>query len=737
VRAVVPHVSQAIPVIRSKVVLWGKPADPSHDYLRGPQLQCFDEPSGPGCSEPELTGGGHAWTAGTEPFLTNPVRCAAATTRLAVDSWENPDAFENAEFVSAPVDGCERLSFEPRLTVTPQSRSADTPAGLGVHLSFPQNDNPNALATPSLRDATVAFPEGVTISPPSAEGLVGCTDTQLGLGSDNPVACPDAAKIGAVEATTPLLSESLSGGVYLREQASNDPESGQMYRLALVLENANRGLLIKLPGQIRVNRLSGQITARFVDNPQLPVSEVALQLKSGSRSPLAMPRACGTYTAVATLAPWSGATAAVDRSSFTIDQNCGAANGFAPGVEAGTVNPVAGAHSSFALRVTRAAGANVSQIEAALPEGLLATLKGVPLCAEAGAAGGACPAASQVGTTTVGAGSGESPLYVPQPGKAPTALYLAGPYKGAPYSLIAKVPAQAGPFDLGTVVVRNALHVDRATAQVTAKSDPLPQVLQGIPISYRDIRVNVDRPMFTLNPTSCDPMSINSAITAAGGAVAKDSVRFQAAGCERLPFKPKLSLRLKGKTKRSGHPALTAVLTQPSGQANIDRVSVVLPRGQFIDQGRIGEVCTRPQFAQNACPPSSVLGKATAYSPLLDRPLVGPVYLRANGGERELPDMVAALRGQIDVDLVGHIDAVVNKKAETSRIRNTFAIVPDAPVSRFVLKLNAGKRALLENSQNLCRSTQRASVRMDGQNGKPYNTAPLVKNDCGRKGANR
>ena len=384
-----------------------------------------------------------------------------------------------------------------------------------------------------------------------------------------------------------------------------------------------------------------------------------------------------------------------------------------------------------------AAQQNLSRIEATLPQGLLAKLAGVPLCGEAEATTGFCPPASQVGTTTVGAGAGAQPVFVPQPGRPPTAAYLAGPYKGAAYSLVVKVPAQAGPFDLGTVAVRNGLYVDPDTTQVTAKSDPLPQILQGVPISYRDVRVDIDRPNFIVNPTSCEPMATTSRLFSAAGTVATPSDRFQASGCRQLGFGPKLTLSLTGQMKRSGNPALKAVLTQPSGQANIDAVSVKLPTSQFIDNEHINNPCTRAEFAANACPPGSILGTATAYSPLLDQPLTGNVYFRANGGVRELPDIVAALRGQISVDLVGFIDSVKVKGTEKSRVRNRFTLVPDAPVTKFEMKLKGGKVGLLENSQNLCSRKQRVTIQMDGQNGRVHDTVPVLRTSCGSKAKQR
>jgi hypothetical protein len=434
------------------------------------------------------------------------------------------------------------------------------------------------------------------------------------------------------------------------------------------------------------------------------------------------------------LTPWARPTEPVTaRSSFTIDEGCANADLFQPTLEAGTTSPAAGHSSPFTLRVVDPNGQqNLARIQTTLPEGVLAKLKGVAVCGEADAATGNCPQASQVGTTTVGAGSG-NPIYVPQPGRPPTAVYLGGPYKGAPYSLVVKVPAQAGPFDLGTVAVRNALQIDPTTTQVTATSDPLPQILLGVPITYRDVRVDVNRPDFTLNPTSCEPMQVTSTLSSIEGTTANPTDRFQAAGCGELGFKPALAISLKGEKKRSGNPALTAVLKAKQGEANIAKTTVLLPTNEFIDNAHINNPCTRVQFNENACPKGSILGTATAYTPLLDQPLSGPVYFRSNGGDRELPDIVADLNGAIHVTVVGFVDSVRKKGTEKSMVRTRFVNVPDAPVSKFVLKLFGGKRGLIENSTNICKHLGKAKVQMDGQNAKANDFDLTIGTGCGGK----
>jgi hypothetical protein len=417
---------------------------------------------------------------------------------------------------------------------------------------------------------------------------------------------------------------------------------------------------------------------------------------------------------------------------MTFDQNC-TGGGFDPGLKGGTVNPAAGKRSPFVLTISRQDGEeNVSRIDVTLPEGQLASLKGVAECPEAQAGSGQCPASSQIGVAKAAVGVGSSPLQVPQPGKAPTALFLGGPYKGAPLSMIALVPAQAGPFDLGNVVVRTALEVDPTTAQVTAKSDPLPQFIEGVPLSYREVRIELTRPDFTVNPTDCEPTRITSALTSIGGAQAHPSVPYQVGDCASLGFRPSLALRFKGQTKRIGHPAITATLKAPEGEANIARTTVILPKSSFIDQAHVNSPCTRVQFNADACPAKSILGHAVAYTPLLDKPLEGPVYFRSNGGERQLPDIVADLHGQIDVTLVGFIDSVKVGK-ESSRVRTRFLNVPDAPVSKFVLKLKGGRRGLVQNSKDLCRTKPKANVQMTGQNGRPHNFRQKIAVKCGHK----
>lgn len=711
-------------LVAAKTTLWGVPASPKHDELR---LTPAEGLAG------KLPPGGRSSDQPERPFLSNPTDCTLdREVTVTAISYQLPNEPSTMSAPFPEISGCEKLTFDPEFTTTLTNPEASAATGLDATLTIPQNENPNDLASSTLKSATVTLPEGLTVNPAAGAGLDSCSPAEVGFGTTSPSACPDAAKLGSVELDVPALERTLQGAVYQRT-----PEPGHLFRFWVVTDE--QGVRLKLPAEIEANPLTGQLTTVFAGipslggNPQVPFEELRMRIFGGPRAPLATPASCGTYLTHYEFAPWSGRSPATGNAPMQIVSGCGK-GGFAPELEAGTVSARAGSYSPFVMTLTRQDGeANPQSLAVHLPQGLLAKLAGVPLCPEEAAATASCPAGSQVGTVAASAGVGGAPLWIPQPGKAPTAAYLAGPYKGAPYSVITRVPAQAGPFDLGTVVNRAGIYIDPETAVATIKTDPLPQILEGVPIAYRTIHVAVTRDKFTLNPTDCSSKQISATVTAANGATATPSDRFQATNCAKLAYKPKLKLRFKGSTKRTGNPAVRAVLTQGADQANTANATVILPSSQFIDQDHINNPCTRVQFAADACPPNSILGHATAHTPLLDQPLKGPVYFRSNGGDRELPDIVADLHGPINVILVGWVDAVQKKGTETSRVRTRFANVPDAPVTRFEMSLFGGKRGLIENSENLCDAPRRAKVLLDGQNGRVSRSNVKIGTSCKKK----
>jgi len=676
------------------------------------------------------------------PFATNPANCNATgfTTTIHADSWQHPGAhnpdgspdfsdpdWKGASYESPPVTGCNKLTFEPSLALHPDNPQADSPAGLNVDLHVPQSEGVENPGTPPLKDATVTLPKGLAVNPSSADGLAGCSAAQIAVTTNDPGACPDASQIGTVEVDSPVIGHPLAGKVFL-----GNPK---LIKLYLEVNDPQTGIVVKLPGQAAITA-SGQLQARFTENPQFPFEDLKLNFKTGARATLTTPSTCGHYSTTTDFEPWSAPETpdATPTAGFDVTQGPGgspcvsseAQEPNKPSFEAGTVSPQAGAFSPFVLKLSRENGSQpIKGLDVGLPSGLTGRLAGVPYCPDTAIAAAerksgsaekaspSCPSASELGTVNVGAGSG-TPFYVQ--GHA----YLTGPYKGAPLSMAIITPAVAGPFDLGTVVVRAGLYVDPETAKITVRSDPIPTELAGIPLDLRSIAVNITRNRFTLNPTSCDPTQITATAIAAASQAPLASP-FQVGGCKALGFAPKLSLRLKGDTKRGGTPALNATLTYPSkgAYANIAKASVALPHSEFLDNAHIQTVCTRVQLAQNACPKGSIYGHARAITPLLDKPLEGPVYLGTGYGH-ELPDLLADLNGQIHVILNGTIDSI------HGGIRNRFEVVPDAPVTKFTLTMQGGKKGLLENSTNLCAKTNRATVRFTAQSGKVADSSPPV-----------
>jgi hypothetical protein len=749
----------AVGLVEAVTTFWGIPADPEHDLERVTPDEAFNG-SGPS--------GGRPSTLPETPFMTNPTSCGQARQiKITATSYQEPAAPRTISVPFPQIAGCSALEFNPTTELEPTTTQGTSGSGLDYSLEMPTKglEFGHLRYGSESKRAEVILPEGMSVNPSQAEGIGVCSQADLARETyDGPPnqGCPETSKIGSVVATTPVIDRDAVGSLYLAKPYENP--FGSLIALYMVLKVPDRGILVKLPGKVTANPLTGQLTTVFDDIPELPVATFQLHFREGARAPLVTPPACGSYTALSNFSPWA-APGSVLTTSNAFDITSGPDHGpcptgglppFRPGLLAGTVNNAAGTYSPFDVRITRNdAEQEITNFSIKLPPGIVGRLAGIPFCPDAAIAaakartgihGGeeelaapSCPAASEVGHTLVGAGVGQVLVYVP--GK----VYLAGPYHGSPLSIVAVTAAKAGPFDLGTVVVRYALKINPETAEVfvdATGSDPIPHIIAGIPVRLRDIRAYVDRPDFVLNPTNCAPTSTASTVLGSGLDFVSPgddnpfvaTSPFQAADCASLGYKPKLSLRLRGSTKRAGNPALRAVLVPRPGDANSASISVALPHSEFLEQGHIRTICTRVQFNAGAgngaqCPAGSIYGHAKAWTPILAEPLEGPIFLRSS--EHPLPDLVLALHGLIDFNAVGRIDSV------NGGIRNTFDLVPDAPISKVVVDLQGGEKSLLANSRNLCRSTNRATVKFKGQNGKTNQTRPLLKVNCKGKGKHK
>jgi hypothetical protein len=739
-------VPQGLAVAGATLTFWGVPADPAHDVER----QCPGE-------IPPWNRGPHCGNgAALRPFLRNPTSCTEAGVGLPVgvriDSWVDPGAFVQATFVShlppgypfAPADwgpeqgtsGCDAVPFAPGLSVAPDAREAGAPSGYAFALTLPQDDEDvTSPGQADVRRVLVRLPLGVRVNPSAADGLVGCSPAQVGLSSTADPTCSNGSSVGTVTIETPLLDAPLEGSVYLAGPHDNPFDS----LLAVYVVASGPGLIVKLAGRVETDPLSGQVTAVFDELPQLPFSAVRLYFDGGPRAPLVNPPACGSYAATAELTAWSGATASVS-AQFDVDAGadggvCAAAGArpFVPSFAAGVESPRAGGSSPFHVRLWRGdADEELGRVTVRLPRGLLGRLSDLVLCGEGDARAGTCSDGSLVGHAVAGAGAGPLPFYI-----GGGRVYVTGPYGGAPLGLSIVVPTVAGPFDLGTVVVRAAVFVDRRTTALRVVTDPLPRVLEGIPLQLRDVRVAVDRPGFMAIPTSCAEKQVRGVVESVAGRVVGVRDRFQAADCGGLPFRPRLRLFAgsPGHTTALSSTPVTAVLTQQPGEAGIRRATLTLPTVLSARLPVIEDACSPDEFASGRCEAARI-GNAVAVTPLLRDPLQGGVYLVRRAGE-PLPDIVVALRGQVDVDLTASV-AIPGDR----HLSATFDTVPDVPISRFVLRLWAGRRGVVGLSRGLCRGEVPPfeSV-MGSQAGRTLRAElPLVRRGCGlrrRDGAAR
>jgi hypothetical protein len=689
-------------------------------------------------------------TSGDGSYITNPTTCfdpdtGVYSTFFRAESVEEPNPTFPVGSTPFPAglpegveqEGCSEIPFTPFLFAKAGTAAVDSPAAPEIEVELPFEPDKDTREQSHVRNADLVLPPGMGLNPAAAPGLAACTDAQFGKGTKNDVTCPEASKVGTVAVETPPLPPgSLAGNVYLGQQLGSNPESGEMYRIFINPVSERFGIDVRLIGNIKANKETGQLTTTLKETPQVPFETVTLSLDPG-KGLLTSPPTCGSHATTSQMEPWArpGTIAEPDPASFELTEfpgggSCPATLGerpFAPSFKAGPTGTKAGAYKPFELDITRSDGQQeIRRVDVDLPPGMVAKLKGVEYCPEAsidaaGAQSGAevlakaaCPDDSFVGTSDIASGSGATPLVVKGN------VYLAGPYKGAPVSLVFITSAVAGPFDLGNVVVRVALNIDPETAEVHAVSDPIPYVFGGVKLDIRAIDVSINRRNFTLNPTTCRRAFPISAGLFGGGSnpadpaswfESKQSNGFRASECKALKFKPKFYARIFGgenQTKRAKNPKFRAILDARKGDANLRRAAFILPRATILDQSHIKTICTRVQLAANECPKNAIYGHARATSPLLEGALKGPVYLTSS--DNELPDLLVDLRGQVPIRLRGVISS------ERGRLKTVFAKTPDVAVNKFILTMKGGERGLLINSRNLCARQTTGFLNLRAQN---------------------
>jgi hypothetical protein len=735
-RFTVAEITQQIPLQYAKLTVWGMPGLTSHNSQRFAKGSPGNPAGCPGLEDTSCGGTGKAVTLTVRPLLNMPTVCSGEplVTELDVQSYQDFNSTSHAESSYMPTTGCEHQTFDPYLRASLTTTQADSASGLDLKFHVPQTLG----FTPSpsqVRAVILTLPDGLTINPDAADGQTMCPDAAANFNNEAPGECPDQAKIGTVALGTPALDGPLVGSIYIGE-----PKPGNQYRLFMIL--GGFGLNAKLVGTFHPDPTTGRLVARFENLPQVPFDDFDIHLFASDRGLLATPTRCTRYPATAKFIPWNHRLAQqTSEQFFSLDSGpggtgCpGVVRPFSPRLVAGTTVPAAGAYSDFRLRLDRDDGDQyLGDLNFKMPPGFTGNLRGVGYCPDAQILAASnkagrdellapsCPASSGVGTSNVAAGPGSHPFH------AVGRMYLAGPFKGAPLSIVAITPALAGPYDYGVVVVRVALHIDPQTAQVFAASDTVPAIIGGIPIRMRSIQVNIDKPNFTINPTNCSPLSVDSQGIGDQGTVTDFSSYFNVVNCATLAFKPKMVIKQIGSrkaTRRSTNPALRFDLWTRSGNANIKSLAVTLSTAFEIDQRHLGNICSEKELIEKQCAGRTAIGKATTSTPLLDQPLSGPVY--AVSGSGGLPRLAFILNGQVNLLPRAETDTV-----KGGRLRTTVPVVPDAPIGHFSLNVFGGKTGYLINTRDICDHTPAVAISYRGQNGARHKQNVRVKTACGK-----
>jgi hypothetical protein len=632
------------------------------------------------------------------PLLTLPTSCSGPLKfSIAATTWQDPTAAPATDSTETPpITGCEHLSYGPSITAAPDTAHADTPAGLTAEVTVPQSGLlvPEGLASADIQNTTVTLPAGVVINPGQARGLAACQPAEEALEEpESPPSCPAASKVGTDSISTPLLPDRLEGNVYVLQ--SNPPH------LQLLVAASADGVNLKLIGDVHLDPVTGRLSTTFSGTPDLPFTDFKLSFSGGAQAALVTPTTCGVYTTISDFTPWSSPFTPdiFPGSAFAIDAGAdGSAScpsqplPFAPSLIAGATTDQAGGFTDFSMLLQRGDGQQrISRLQFKTPQGLEGMISGVPLCPEPQAEQGTCSAASQIGHTVVEAGPGPYPLVVPEPGRPPAPIYLTGPYEGAPFGLSIVTPVIAGPFNLGTIVTRASIAVDPHTAQITVTTDPLPQIVDGIPTDLRTIDAVIDRPAFMLNPTNCNPMSFSGTASSTEGASAPLSSPFRVGSCRGLEFHPKIAVSTAGHSSKADGASLFFKISYPAASQGseswFDEAKFDLPKQLPARLTTLQKACLAATFEANpaACPPGSLIGRVLVHTQVLPVPLTGPVYFVSYGGAK-FPEAVMVLQGDgVTVDL--HGETFISKTGITSA---TFANTPDVPFESIEVSIPTG-----------------------------------------------
>ena len=636
----------------------------------------------------------------------------------------NPEGLAQSNIKGIEVTLPAGVTLNPSSADGLQACTANTASPLEGHLGVPGNEVGYQGVQSFETEPGVSAPAFTPYKPASVDALSNGFSEPFQPGVDF---CPEASKVATVKITTPLLPNPVTGAVYLAAPQNFEgfpPENpfGKHLAMYIIAEDPVSGSLVKLPGRVELGGepgasgelAPGQIRSFFQDNPQLPFEDAEVHFFGGERAPLATPDHCGTYTTQASFEPWDGGEPVTSSSSFQITSGpnggpCPPANlPFTPELHSSVANVNAGSFTSLSTTLSRPSGdQSIGSVTLHYPPGLSGSLSGVKLCGEAQANAGSCGPESLIGETIVSVGVGGEPFTVTG-GRA----YITGPYNGtgsctpgeagcAPFGLSIVNPAKAGPFVLQQgrpVVVRAKLEIDLHTAALTVTTNPpgtpysIPTSIEGFPLQIQHVNVLVNRPSFTFNPTSCDPLQITGTIAATEGASSPLSDPFQVANCARLKYEPKLTVTTAAHASKADGASLNFKITYPpqaiGSQSWFNYTHFDIPKQLPVELRTTQHACPIQTFQAShaACPPQSLIGHAVVHTPILPVPLEGPVYFVSYAAEK-FPDAIIVLKGYgITVELVG--EGFINNKQHVTSV--TYENLPDVPFESIEVSIPQG-----------------------------------------------
>jgi hypothetical protein len=627
-------------------------------------------------------------------FMVNPTSCAPATTKITADSYASSRPV-TATGSFTPTD-CGGEPFQPGMQIGIDQPTPDTITPHSIGLTQPEDVNGRAVS--HVRKAVVRLPAGTSFNPSIAPTLALCSSTQFGGQGDPNVRCPAASLVGHVAFDNPLLG-TVPGDVYFGR------EPGNPYMLYII--GRKSGVTVKIKAVVDPDNDTGQITTTFDDLPQVPFTKFNLTFNGGPRGVLVTPPSCGTYTGSITATPYSGGAAQTPTTQFQIsdDQRGGCFPREAPTVSGDVDNHKALASPTLDLDVVRPADSRrPAKLDVALPSGLLGKINSIPQCSGSDGNAGTCASNTQIGTVTVQAGSG--PLPISLRGN----VYLGTGTSTAVARIWLDIPVRVGPIDLGVFTLGNLLTLGRTDGRVHVNAS-IPAAFKGFPLGLRELKLTIDRKGFLQNPSGCDPRSFDVTATAYDGTTGSGSGPFQARACDELKFAPKVYTSVedpKVKAANSQPPFETEIVPRATDAA-LQHVQVLVSAAMQPNPAALAEgLCPPAQLAAEQCPPGSLIGTASATTPLLKDTLRGNVYLSDVGTPApdeegvELPYASVFLKAP-GVDL--RLDGQLRLSPNAGRLQADFDGLPDVPLTDFKLSFygaRTGHAGPFTNVADLC-----------------------------------